>query len=47
MMRKWLIIKSNLEFVDFHKEFLNAYCILPLISEIVEEDYYIKKYHQL
>ena len=38
-----IIIKSNLDFVDFHKEFLNAYCILPLISKNTHKHYYINK----
>lgn len=38
-----IIIKSNLNFVDFHKEFLNAYCILPLISKNTHKHYYTNK----
>lgn len=38
-----IIIKSNLNFADFHKEFLNAYCILPLISKNTHKHYYTNK----
>lgn len=36
-------LKSNLEFIDFHKAFLDCYCILPLISKKTHNHYYTKK----
>ena len=36
-------MKSNLNFIDFHKEFLDAYCILPLISKETHPQYYNSK----
>lgn len=41
--RKKIVLKNNLNFIDFHKEFLNAYCILPLISKQTHPQYYSKK----
>lgn len=38
-----IVLKKNLNFIDYHKEFLNAYCILPLISKKTHEHYYCKK----
>jgi len=38
-----IIIKSNLNFVDYHKEFLDTYCILPLISKNTHKNYYTNK----
>jgi len=38
-----VIIKSNLNFIDYHKEFLNSYCILPLISKNTHKAYYTNK----
>lgn len=38
-----IIVKNNLNFINFHKEFLNAYCILPLISKKTHSHYYINK----
>ena len=38
-----IILKNNLNFIDFHKEFLNGYCILPLISKNSNPNYYKKK----
>ncbi len=38
-----VIIKNNLNFVDYHKEFLNTYCILPLISKNTHRKYYTNK----
>ena len=40
---KKLIIKSNLDFQDFHKEFLDAYCIIPLITKSSHSQYYKNK----
>ena len=36
-------VKNNLNFLDFHKEFTNAYCILPLISINTHPQYYTNK----
>ena len=36
-------LKNNLSFIDYHKEFLNAYCILPLISKKTHPQYYTNK----
>lgn len=41
--KKKIIVKCNLNFQDFHKEFLDAYCILPLISIKSHKHYYTKK----
>lgn len=38
-----IIFKSNLNFIDFHKEFLDCYCILPLISKETHNHYYTTK----
>lgn len=38
-----IVLKKNLNFIDYHKEFLNAYCILPLISKKTHKHYYCKK----
>ena len=38
-----IILRNNLNFVDYHKEFLDAYCILPLISKKTHPHYYINK----
>lgn len=40
---KYLICKSDLNFIDYHKEFLDAYCILPLISKEMFPQYYEKR----
>jgi len=37
------IIKSNLNFIDYHKEFTDGYCILPLILKSTHKQYYINK----
>lgn len=31
--RKQIIFRKNLNFIDFHKEFIDAYGIFPLISK--------------
>lgn len=36
-------MKNNLNFIDYHKEFLDAYCILPLISKETHPQYYNNK----
>lgn len=36
-------MKSNLSFIEYHKEFSDAYCILPLISKESHPQYYTKK----
>ena len=38
-----IVLKNNLNFSDYHKEFLDAYCILPLISKKTHPQYYNKK----
>jgi hypothetical protein len=38
-----IVLKNNLNFIDYHKEFLDAYCILPLISKTTHPQYYNKK----
>lgn len=38
-----IILKNNLNFIDYHKEFLDAYCILPLISKHTHPHYYNNK----
>ena len=35
-----LIIKPNLNFTDYHKEFLECYCILPLTTKKSKPQYY-------
>ena len=46
MLKKYgdkILVKNNLNFIDYHKEFLDAYCILPLITKKSHPDYYQKK----
>lgn len=38
-----IIVKKNLDFINYHKEFLNVYCILPLISKETHPQYYNEK----
>lgn len=38
-----IVLKNNLNFIDYHKEFLDAYCILPLISKKTHPRYYSTK----
>jgi hypothetical protein len=38
-----IILKNNLNFIDYHKEFLDVYCILPLILKKTHKQYYINK----
>lgn len=38
-----IVLKNNLNFIDYHKEFLDAYCILPLISKKTHPQYYNNK----
>lgn len=38
-----IVLKNNLNFIDFHKEYTDAYCILPLISKKTHIHYYINK----
>jgi len=38
-----ILLKNNLNFIDYHKEFLNAWCILPLITKETHPQYYTKK----
>ena len=41
--RDKLILKNDLNFVDFHREFLDCYCILPLITNKSHSCYYKNK----
>lgn len=41
--KKRIILKNNLDFITYHKEFLDSYCILPLISKKTHPQYYTKK----
>lgn len=34
---------TNLSFIDYHKQFLNVYCILPLVSKKLNPSYYKNK----
>lgn len=38
-----IIVKRGLNFVDYHKEFLDGYCIIPLIIKKTHSQYYTKK----
>ena len=38
-----IVLKNNLNFIDYHKEFLDAYCILPLICKKTHPMYYTTK----
>lgn len=38
-----IILKNNLNFIDYHIEFLDAYCILPLITKKTHPAYYKDK----
>lgn len=38
-----IILKNNLNFQEFHAEFLNGYCLFPLISIENNPSYYINK----
>lgn len=38
-----IVLKNNLSFTNYHKEFLDAYCILPLISKKTHPRYYNDK----
>jgi hypothetical protein len=38
-----IVLKKNLNFIDYHTEFLDAYCILPLISKKTHPTYYKNK----
>lgn len=35
-----ILLRNNLNFINYHKELLNAYCILPLISKKSHPKYY-------
>jgi hypothetical protein len=41
-----IIIKNQLNFIDYHKEFNDCYCILPLITKKSHPQYYNKKLKQ-
>jgi len=38
-----IVLKNNLNFIDYHKEFLDGYCILPLITKKTHPQYYTTK----
>ena len=38
-----IIVRNNLNFIDYHREFLDAYCILPLITKQTHPQYYTNK----
>ncbi len=38
-----IILKNNLNFLDYHKEFLDVYCILPLTLKKTHKQYYTRK----
>ncbi len=38
-----IVLKNNLNFIDYHKEFLNSYCIIPLITKKTHPLYYTTK----
>ena len=38
-----IVFKNKLDFIDYHKEFLDGYCILPLISKQSHPRYYDTK----
>ena len=38
-----IVLKNNLNFIDYHIEFVEAYCILPLISKKTKHEYYSRK----
>jgi len=38
-----ILLKNNLNFIDFHKEFLDGYCLLPLITKKSNPQYYSNK----
>ena len=39
-----LIVKTHLNYCDYHRELLDAYCILPLISREKQPEYYHTKF---
>lgn len=38
-----IIFRNNLNFADFHREFLDAYCLLPLVTKATHPHYYVNK----
>lgn len=38
-----IIFKNNLNFINYHKEFLDGYCILPLTTKQTHPQYYTNK----
>jgi hypothetical protein len=39
-----LIYKTDLNFIDFHREFCDGYCILPLVTKKTHPQYYTNKF---
>jgi predicted membrane protein len=37
------VFKNNLDFQEYHKKFLDGYCILPLITKQTKPQYYTNK----
>jgi len=38
-----IVLRNDLEFIEYHQEFLDAYCILPLITKSTHPQYYTSK----
>ena len=41
--RSKIIFKNNLNFIDYHREFLDVYCLLPLLSPSKTPQYFKNK----
>ena len=41
--RNRIVLRNNLNFVDYHEQFLDVYCILPMISKKTHPHYYRNK----
>ena len=39
-----LIYKTDLNFIDFHRELTDCYCILPLVTKKTHPQYYVNKF---
>jgi hypothetical protein len=40
LINKKVILRSNLDFIQYHKEFLDCYCLIPLITKKSHPNYY-------
>ena len=38
--KKRIVFRQNLDFIEYHKEFLDAYCMIPLITKQYHPQYY-------